>query len=739
MEDNGKTRQTSIPTGLAVTPGEGFALSRRSLLAAAGVMWFPRWMRADSDAAPVLHWKLGEGGDFAVEAVSGTSDAISSRTGHAIWVGQGSSRGLRFDGYSVWFRHAPQAGIALGEAITVMAWVALEAYPVSEAALLQMDAVAGTEFRFSIDRFGYLQCGRHPGDAESVCRSTEPVAKGKWVHLAASMGRSGITLYRDGAASGHLANPIGDLKAAEGVSFVVGESPDCEVIARVFPTGVLNGLVREVQVFGRELSPGELTSIMAVSRPQGVADLQINGAWCVDDPQRPVCHAQPPRAWTNEPHGLIHWKGQYHIFYQKNPDGPYWSRLNWGHMTSPDLLRWTEMPVAISPELPYESKGCWSGSVIDHAGKLTLVYTGVDEVKAGISVAHSDDGIRFTKYAGNPVIPSPPGRDYLDFRDPFVWREGEVYYLIVGSGLKDVGGTALLYRSKDLMGWEFLHPIFTGDKQSSGSFFEMPIFVKDGDRHALIVSELPGRASYWVGEWKNEIFTPMSAAPRHLELFNHLLSPTPMIEADGQIVVMGIIPDERSAKEMWRAGWAHLYSLPRVLTIDASGQVLQRPHPSLEALCKPLQTVPEMNLDAGSVRDVPGLAETSLRVRATLKRGQSTSVSLLLRRSPDGREQTEIRYDWEQGSLTLDRTQSSLDPRVRRDRQETQYASAEKDSIHLDAFVDRSVLEVFVDGRAAFAARIYPTLKESVGVAFSAAGAGARAEGVSLARLQRPG
>jgi hypothetical protein len=168
MEDNGKTRQTSIPTGLAVTRGEGFALSRRSLLAAAVVMWLPRWMRADSDAAPVLHWKLGEGGDFAVEAVSGTSDAISSRTGHAIWVGQGSSRGLRFDGYSVWFRHAPQAGIALGEAITVMAWVALEAYPVSEAALLQMDAMAGTGFRFSIDRFGYLQCGRHPGDAESL-------------------------------------------------------------------------------------------------------------------------------------------------------------------------------------------------------------------------------------------------------------------------------------------------------------------------------------------------------------------------------------------------------------------------------------------------------------------------------------------------------------------------------------------------------------------------------------------
>ena len=138
------------------------------------------------------------------------------------------------------------------------------------------------------------------------------------------------------------------------------------------------------------------------------------------------------------------------------------------------------------------------------------------------------------------------------------------------------------------------------------------------------------------------------------------------------------------------------------------------------------------------MQELPGVAETSLRVRARLNRGASTAVSLLLRRSPDGREQTEIAYDWEQARLTLDRTKSSLDPRVRRDREETEYASAVKDSIGFDVFVDRSVLEVFVDGRAAFAARIYPTLAESAGVAFLAAGTGAVVDELSLARLERP-
>jgi beta-fructofuranosidase len=722
-----------------MTKKDNVSLTRRTLLAAGAAISMPRWMRAGSPAAPVLHWRLDDHGDFALEAVSGMRDPIASRTGHAIWVGQGSDRALRLDGYSVWFRHSAQGGFKFGNAITVMAWVALEAYPVSEAAVLQMETSDGTVFSFSIDDFGYMRCGPHPGDAQSVCRSDQPLAKATWVHLAASVDSAGITLFRDGAIVGHLPKPTDIPRAVDGVTIEIGRSPDSPMEARVFPTGVLNGLLRDVQVINGALSRSALREIVNVSRPKGSPDLQINGRWCVDDPQRPICHAQPPRAWTNEPHGLIHWGGRYHLFYQKNPDGPYWSRLNWGHMTSPDLLTWTEMPVALTPELPYESKGCWSGSVIDHEGKLTLVYTGVDDVKAGISIASSEDGVHFTKYAGNPVIPSPPKPGvYLDFRDPFIWREGDVYYLIVGSGVKDVGGTALLYRSNDLIAWEYLKQLYTGQMESSGPFFEMPIFVKDGDRHALIVSELPGRASYWVGSWKDEQFTPISSAPRHLELFNHLLSPTPWTEEDGRVVVMGIIPDERPAKELWRAGWAHLYSLPRVLSIDKSGAVVQSPHPNLERLCKPLSSLASISLEDAVVHDLPGIAETSLRVRASFRRGQSASISLLLRRSPNGEEETLIQYDWEQQRLILDRTNSSLDPTVRRDRQETDYASAETGLIHFDVFLDRSVLEVFVDGRASFAARIYPTLENSSGIAFAATGAGAKVEGLSLSRLERP-
>ncbi len=712
--------------------------TRRMLIAASTGLLVPRWMRAESQIAPVLRWKFEEKGDLALESVGKSADAIASRTGHAIWSGTGRNRGLRFDGYSVWLRHNAAPGIFRGNGITVTAWVAIESYPVNEAALLELDNKSSAIFRLSIDRLGFLQFGHHPADAKSICKSSGQVPKLQWVHLAASAGESGITLFQDGAPCGHLASG-GKVKLPENITFVLGGSPDCPTAAEVFPTGIFNGLMRDACVFDSELSREAVTAIMQQGKPDGPPDLQLNGPWCVSDPQRPIAHAQPPRAWTNEPYGLIRFGGLYHIFYQKNPNGPYWGHLQWGHMTSPDLLRWTEMPVVLSPEPGFSNEGIWSGSAIVHEGKLALIYTGVDGVKAGIGVAFSEDGIHFTHDPGNPVIPGrPKWGDFLDFRDPFVWREGDTYYMLIGAGVTDVGGTVLLYKSQNLIDWEYRKQILTGHTSASGFFWEMPIFVKDGDRHALIVSELPGRATYWVGSWKDENFTPISNVPRHMELFNHLLSPTPMIEEDGQIVVMGIIPDERPPKELSRAGWAHLYSLPRSLSIDANGAIAQRPHRSVEALCHPLTSVTSIDLQDGSLRDLENIAEKSLRIRATIKRGQSKSVSLFLRRAPNGQEQTEISYDWEHGRLTLDRTKSSLDPLPRRDRQETEYTSAQHDSIHFDVFVDRSVLEVFLDDRAAFAARIYPTLDNSSGVGFSSTGPGARVENLSVARIERP-
>ncbi|GAC1461444.1 MAG: hypothetical protein PVSMB2_23680 [Ktedonobacteraceae bacterium] len=97
-----------------------------------------------------------------------------------------------------------------------------------------------------------------------------------------------------------------------------------------------------------------------------------------DDPHRPHSHFLPPANWMNDPNGLIHWKGRYHLFYQHNPHGAFHEKIHWGHALSSDLVHWTDLPIALTPTPGRaDADGCWSGCAIDNHGTPTLLYTGI--------------------------------------------------------------------------------------------------------------------------------------------------------------------------------------------------------------------------------------------------------------------------------------------------------------------------------------------------------------------------
>ena len=170
------------------------------------------------------------------------------------------------------------------------------------------------------------------------------------------------------------------------------------------------------------------------------------------DPHRPQYHFLPPANWMNDPNGFIHWQGRYHLFYQYNPTASHWGNIHWGHAVSDDLVHWRDLPIALTPTAGGPDKdGCWSGVMVDHAGTPTLLYTGVFP-EAQCLATGSEDLITWEKHPANPVLAGPPDHlNVLGFRDPCVWQTNGIWYMTIGTGLRDVGGAVLLYRSTDLI------------------------------------------------------------------------------------------------------------------------------------------------------------------------------------------------------------------------------------------------------------------------------------------------
>ncbi|RZK67716.1 MAG: 2,6-beta-D-fructofuranosidase, partial [Pedobacter sp.] len=239
-------------------------------------------------------------------------------------------------------------------------------------------------------------------------------------------------------------------------------------------------------------------------------DDQINGQDSLyKEKNRPQYHFSTRRGWINDPNGMIFYEGEYHLFYQHNPYEREWENMSWGHAVSPDMIHWSELPVALSPD---KTGTMFSGStVIDYEntagfnkGKtpaMVALYTAATNDRQTQCVAYSlDKGRTWTKYEKNPVIDSKEKWNSVDTRDPrvFWYKPGKRWVMV----LNERDGHSI-YTSKNLKEWNYESHV-TGFWECP-DLFELPI---DGDNSKTKWVMYGASNSYMIGSFDGKTFTP---------------------------------------------------------------------------------------------------------------------------------------------------------------------------------------------------------------------------------------
>jgi beta-fructofuranosidase len=460
------------------------------------------------------------------------------------------------------------------------------------------------------------------------------------------------------------------------------------------------------------------------------------------DPHHPLYHFTSPENALNDPNGLSFWKGNWHLFYQGYP--PEDSRQHWGHAVSDDLIHWRDLPYAIYPD---PERACYSGAAFVEDDRVIAMYYGTT---VGCMIAVSDDPLllNWEKLTGRAVIPhARPGEPALPYNifDPCIWKQGDCYYaLTAGQSDDGPGGRRVreefLHRSKDLVTWEYLHPFLENDRYGEiGDDGACPYFWPIGDKHILLhFSHMTG-GKYLLGDYDTDRdkFVITDGGDFNFGAFGPCGIHAPSAFPDGKggvIAIFNVNEGKRSP------GWNRMMSLPRRLTLREGGFLNPlniEPAGEVESLRGDHVQVGAMDLPANREVVLDSVQGGALEIMAEFEPQKGQTLELNVLRSADGEEVTRIQCFRDRGYrvrgtkalpavVSIDSAHSTLDDVLCRPPETAQVELDADEPLKLRVFIDRSIVEVFINGRQCVSARVYPVREDSIGVSLRSMGRDAK-------------
>lgn len=645
---------------------------------------------------------------------------------------------LFFDGLSNQVAGTLPSNLLSSSQFGLSMWVSPKSYPVGTAAMMALTSDGSdTGIMVGINRFGQIVVKYFLGGTKHERVTTQSLPRNTWsfIMVGISPKNSLIKIFLNSQIIVNAPIPSGNISwPSSNTPFSIGKNTEGEKIG-IYDVDYFSGALDEVMIYSgvltQEIADGEFGKY---NPPATVAYQTGNDN--TDDTNRPIYHAVPDYGWANESYGLVYLQNKYHMFFQKNDVFLGIAQQNWGHFTSSDLVNWEEEDAVLWPDEGWDQAGIWSGcAIILKDGTPAVAYTGVDGRKAGIGTAHSGDNYQtLVKDSYNPVIPQAPYQVDLDFRDPFIWEKDGTYNMVVGSGISSIGGNVVHYKSTDFRNWDYTGIAYQGQKnEDEGQFWEMPVvFEFPNGKEMLLVQKTPDATpavtTYWIGQFENGVFTPDFEEAKKLEVVNGFLSPTVAKDAQGLITAIGIIPDEVDAAFQREQGWANLFSVPQVWELDDTNTILIKPHPNLENLRGTQSNFSNLTLKSDGMNYFGTYGGRHFELEATIETGDADQVGFILGKSPDYQEAYKVYYDFPKQQWVVDASGSSLSNLVRKDIRTGNYAITRGATINVRVFVDGSVLEVFVDDKAHFTGRFFPTRADATGVDMFVKGGSATAD-----------
>jgi len=724
----------------------------------------------DNRENPIALWSFNEGqGDTTKESITGTIDQIQfalkkgrfQQPVNPMWREGIAKEALLFDGYSTFIQRSHTDIAQLVNALTITAWIAPRTYDFGaeqrlSAIVNQHDRELCQGYVLGLYRHGSwsLQLGLGNEWVE-VWSNEHPIPRNEWSFIAATYDKASadLKLYLNGIEVASHHTRAADITPYNG-DFLIGRNNKGMILAESFTMNNYDGLLDELAIYNCALSASDILRKYhtdLIEHGGGVPELPPEDLVHIrqlrsNDRHRPQYHLSAPAHWMNEPHAPIYFNGLYHLFYQYNPQGPFWHYIHWGHWVSEDLVHWRDLPPALYPEQDIDPDGIWSGSAAyDEHGYPVLFYTAGNFAATpnqSVGMARStypDDGDndlkRWEKHPVPIVEQEPDIGLYGEFRDPFVWKENDLWIMLVGTGTgsEGNGGTAVVYTSTNLTTWDYRGPLYVSDYQQYphlGTAWELPILLplrrneETTDKYVFLISPWgPGakvEVIYWIGTWDsaNFRFIPDQEEPQLIDVGDfHFTGPSGMVDPrTGRTILFTIAQGERTPEIDYDCGWSHGAGLPVSLTLREDGRLGVQPITEISRLRDRAllsiqdQTIEEVNDHLATIKG------DMLEIVIEFQPLTATVYGISLRRSPEGEEQTIIAYDQTSQQLLVNRERTTLDTRERSNGIQGGSLFLEGESLKLHIFIDKSLIEVYANGLKSLTTRAYPSRMDANGL-----------------------